>query len=250
MLKRFLRRPAMQELAAALLAFYIRLVYWTSRFEIEGSEHLTPLTDAGKPFLACFWHGRLMMMAYAWRRPERMHLLVSPHADGLLIARTMRRFRTEAMMGSSSRGGAAGLRALIQAGRAGRHLVITPDGPQGPRMRAKSGAVAAARAAALPIVPATYAVSRRKVLGSWDRFIIALPFSRGVILIGAPIDAAAGEPDSVRLALEERLNHLCEQADRRVGVEPILPAGRDEKRRPHRERGEQREEFVSPRRVG
>jgi hypothetical protein len=99
-------------------------------------------------------------------------------------------------------------------------------------------------------VPATYAVSRRKVLGSWDRFIVALPFSRGVILIGAPIDAGAGEPDAVRLALEERLNRLCEEADRRVGAEPILPAGRDERRRPHRERAGETEEFVSPRRVG
>jgi lysophospholipid acyltransferase (LPLAT)-like uncharacterized protein len=245
MLKRLLRRPAMQELAASLLALYIRLVHATSRFEIVGAEHIAPLTERGQAFIACFWHGRLMMMAYAWRRPEPMHLLVSRHPDGLLIARTMRRFGTEAVMGSSSRGGSVALRALIQAGREGKHLVVTPDGPQGPRMRAKSGAVAAARATGLPIVPATYAVSRRKVLRSWDRFIVALPFSRGIILIGEPIDAAAGEPDEVRRALEERLNRLSEEADRRVGVTPILPAGLDERRRPHRERAE-RGDFVSP----
>src|SRR5205807_856637 len=135
----------------------------------------------------------------------RMHLLVSAHADGLLIARIMRRFRTEAVLGSSSRGSSAALRGLIQAGRDGKHLVVTPDGPRGPRMRAKSGAVAAARAANLPIVPATYAVSRRKVLKSWDHFIVALPFSRGIIMIGAPSDAADREAESVRLAIETEL---------------------------------------------
>jgi lysophospholipid acyltransferase (LPLAT)-like uncharacterized protein len=234
-LKRILRTRPVQELVAALLAFYIRLVHATSRFELVGAEHLAPLIAAKQPFVACFWHGRLMMMAYAWRRAEPMHLLVSGHADGLLIARTMRRFGTEAVLGSSSRGGSAGLRALVRAGRDGKHLVVTPDGPRGPRMRAKPGIVAAARATGLPIVPTTYAVSRRKVMASWDRFIIALPFSRGIIMIGAPIAADSGDADTIRLLIEQRLNELTAEADRRVGAAPILPAGLDERRRSHRE---------------
>jgi hypothetical protein len=233
-LKRLSRTRPVQELAGLLLAFYIRLVRWTSRFETIGAEHLAPLIAARQPFVACFWHGRLMMMAYAWRRKETMHLLVSGHADGLLIARTMRHFGTESVLGSSSRGGSAALRALVKAGRDGKHLVVTPDGPQGPRMRAKPGVVAAARATGLPIVPATYAVSRRKVLGSWDRFILALPFSRGVFMIGEPI-SPEGDADAIRLAIEERLNALTAEADRRVGAAPILPAGLDERRRSHRE---------------
>ena len=234
MWKRFLRRAFVQEFVAALLAAYVRLVHLTSRFEILGTENIAPLIAARQPFLACFWHGRLMMMAYAWGRKEPMHLLVSAHADGQLIARTMRRFGTRAIL-SRSRGVNAGLLALIQAGRDGKHLVVTPDGPRGPRMRAKLGAIVAARAADLPIVPATYAVSRRKVLRSWDRFLVALPFSRGVILIGAPIDAAAGEAEDVRLALEDTLNRMTADADRRVGATPIEPAGLDERRRSHRE---------------
>src|SRR3978361_1742234 len=99
-LKRFLRTRRMQEMVPSLLACYVRLVHVTSRFEIIGAENLAPLIEAKQPFVACFWHGRLMMMAYAWRgRTAKMHLLVSGHADGLLIARTMRRFATEAVLG-------------------------------------------------------------------------------------------------------------------------------------------------------
>jgi hypothetical protein len=234
-LKRFLRTAVMQELIASLLALYIRFVRATSRFEIIGAENLAPLIAARQNFVACFWHGRLMMMAYAWRRAEPMHLLVSGHADGLLIARTMRRFNTHAVLGSSSRGGSAALRALIKTGRDGGHLVVTPDGPRGPRMRAKAGLVAAARAAGLPIVPTTYAVSRRRVMSSWDRFIIALPFSRFVIMIGAPLAAAGADAETVRLEIEQSLNRLTEEADIRVGAVPIQPAGLDERRRSHRE---------------
>src|SRR5471030_2648567 len=148
-LKHVLRARPVQELLALLLASYIRLVRLTSRFEVIGAENLEPLIAAGRPFVACFWHGRLMMMAYLWNRPEPMHLLVSGHADGLLIALTMRHFGAKAVHGSSSRGGSSGLRALVKAGRDGNRLVITPDGPRGPRMRAKPGIVAAARAAGL-----------------------------------------------------------------------------------------------------
>jgi lysophospholipid acyltransferase (LPLAT)-like uncharacterized protein len=85
-----------------------------------------------------------------------------------------------------------------------------------------------ARLSGAPIVPATYAVSRRKLASSWDRFVIALPFSRGIYLWGAPIHVARDADDEAlemaRLELEDSLNALTETADRRIGVEPVRPA--------------------------
>ena len=98
----------------------------------------------------------------------------------------------------------------------------------GPRMRAQSGIVVLARLSGAPIVPATYAVSRRKIASSWDRFVIALPFSRGLYLWGAPIHVARDADDdaleTARMDLEISLNALTESADRRMGVEPVMPA--------------------------
>jgi hypothetical protein len=95
-------------------------------------------------------------------------------------------------------------------------------------MRATAGVVRAARIAGVPLVPVTFAVSRRRVLSSWDRFVLPLPFARGVIAIGAPIEVAddAG-PDAmerVRGELEAALNDLTREADARFGFAPIGPA--------------------------
>ena len=95
-------------------------------------------------------------------------------------------------------------------------------------MRVQPGIIALARLSGAPIMPISFAVSRRKVANSWDRFVIALPFGRGVYLWGAPLyvpsDADKAALEEARLILEERLNALTAQADRMVGVEPIEPA--------------------------
>ena len=65
---------------------------------------------------------------------------------------------------------------------------------------------------------------RRRLLGTWDRFVVALPFNRGVFVIGAPIELADMAPEAARLLIEERLNALTQYADRLIGVGPIEPA--------------------------
>jgi hypothetical protein len=94
-------------------------------------------------------------------------------------------------------------------------------------MRAQSGIILLARLSGAPIVPSTYSVSRRKLASSWDRFVIALPFSRGLYLWGAPIHVAYDADDealeTARLQLENTLNELTATADRLMGVEVATP---------------------------
>ena len=96
-------------------------------------------------------------------------------------------------------------------------------------MRVQPGIIALARLSGAPIVPITFGVSRRAVANSWDRFVIALPFGRGVYVWGPPLHVAADADESARerarIILEERLNALTAEADRMVGAEPIEPAG-------------------------
>ena len=221
--KRVLGAAVVQSALAWLLAGYIRLVHATSRWQIDGLEHLSALRAAGRPLIGCFWHQRIMMMRFLWRDPAPFHVLVSPHRDGRLLSTTMRRLGIHIIEGSSNRGGSVGLRGVIRALQAGGCVGITPDGPRGPRMRAQAGIVTAARAAKVPIVPAAYSVRRRRLLGTWDRFVIALPFNRGVYVIGAPIEVADLEPETARRLIEDRLNELTAYADRLIGVDVIEP---------------------------
>jgi lysophospholipid acyltransferase (LPLAT)-like uncharacterized protein len=95
-------------------------------------------------------------------------------------------------------------------------------------MRASDGVIQVARLAGVPVIPCTFSVRRRKILGSWDRFVVALPFSSGVFIWGQPITVAAGasaaELERLRAAVESSLNDISEQADVRMGHAPILPA--------------------------
>jgi lysophospholipid acyltransferase (LPLAT)-like uncharacterized protein len=100
-------------------------------------------------------------------------VLISRHQDGEIIARIISRFGHRAVRGSSTRGGALALRELIRLGRSGADLVVTPDGPKGPRQVAKIGVVQLAKATGLPIVPLAFSCSKKNTLragiGSWSR---------------------------------------------------------------------------------
>jgi lysophospholipid acyltransferase (LPLAT)-like uncharacterized protein len=226
--KRILRADRTRRLLALLIAQWIRLVYWTGRWQTRGGEIPRPFWDEGRPFILAFWHGRLMMAPMAWRRGASMNMLISANRDGRIIADAIRHFDLDTITGSKSKGGMAALRAMLRALGDGQNIGVTPDGPRGPAMRASPGIIAAARMTGAPILPLSYATTRRRVLGSWDRFHVALPFSRGIFIWGEPIrvarDADAAAMEAARLLLEERLNAITAEADRQCGRVPVEPA--------------------------
>ena len=94
-------------------------------------------------------------------------------------------------------------------------------------MRASPGIVAVAWLAGAPILPVTYATARRRILGSWDRMLLPLPFSRGVFICGELIEVPKklDKPtmEHWRAVVEERLNALTAEADRLMGHEKVAP---------------------------
>ncbi|WP_245913346.1 lysophospholipid acyltransferase family protein [Caenispirillum bisanense] len=213
-----------------LAARYIAFVYATSRWTEVGREHPEAIWSAGKPFILSFWHGRLLMMSQAWPRPKPIHMLISQHRDGQLIARTVAHFGIKSAAGSSSRGGAGGLRIMLKALKDGECVGITPDGPRGPRQRAADGVIHIARMSGVPVVPLAYATRSRRLLDSWDRFLVPRPFTRGAFVWGEPLvvprDADPAEIERLRALLEDRMNAITAQADGLVGrptTEPAAP---------------------------
>jgi lysophospholipid acyltransferase (LPLAT)-like uncharacterized protein len=227
-LKRLTRSSAFQAVICWLAANYIRFVHITGRWREEGREPAHRLTGEGQPYIAALWHSRLLMAPTGWRSPAPLSVIISQHRDGEMIARVVHHFGVRTIRGSTTRGGSKALREMLRAIKSGRNIAITPDGPRGPRMRAQAGIVLLARLSGAPIVPSAYAVSRRKLASSWDRFVIALPFSRGLYLWGAPIyvarDADQAALEQARMEVENSLNALTQDADRRMGVEPVIPA--------------------------
>ncbi len=226
--KKVLHNDTVRRVLCWLGAQYIRLAYATGRWTVVGGESPRRFWDDGKPFILCFWHGRLLMMPYCWDRRRPISMLISRHPDGQIIARTVGHFGIDTVAGSTTRGGAAALRTMLRALKTGGYVGITPDGPRGPRLRAGDGAVIVARLSGAPIIPATYGISRRRVLGTWDRFIFALPFGRGVLMWGDPIHVDRGADadalETARRQVEDGLNAITAEADRLCGCTPVEPA--------------------------
>ena len=118
----------------------IQMLRRTMTWRTEGSEHVNRLFAEEKRVILAFWHAQQLMMPLAIPGLEA-HVLISQHRDGELIRRIVARFGLDAVRGSSTRGGAEAFRQLIRLGRSGGNLVLTPDGPQGPRQVAKVGVV-------------------------------------------------------------------------------------------------------------
>ena len=141
-----------------------QVIQWlrrSMRLRVEGADHVYRLFRQDKRVILAFWHSQQLMMPLALPGLEA-HVLISQHRDGELIRRIVARFGLEAVRGSSTRGGAEAFRQLIRLGRSGANLVLTPDGPKGPRQVAKMGVVQLAGATGLPIVPMAFGCSKKK----------------------------------------------------------------------------------------
>jgi len=151
----------------------IRGIARSIRFSTRGHEGVDALYREGRHIILAFWHSQQLMIPIGYRGTGS-HVLISRHGDGEIIARIIARFGHEAVRGSSTRGGAGALRALIKLGRSGRDVVVTPDGPKGPRHVAKLGVIHLAKATGLPIVPLAFACSKKNSLragiATWSRF--------------------------------------------------------------------------------
>ncbi len=131
------------------------------RLDVEGEERVDGLYRQGRGMIIAFWHGQQLMMPLAYRG-RNAHVLISQHRDGELVYRIVKRFGFHAVRGSTTRGGAIAFRRLLRLGRSGADLVVTPDGPKGPRHVVQPGIVRLARATSFPIVPLVFSCSKKK----------------------------------------------------------------------------------------
>jgi lysophospholipid acyltransferase (LPLAT)-like uncharacterized protein len=225
MLKPLLRRPWVQAVFASLLGSYLDFALRTTRWTVDGEAHLAAPV-ALHPVVGAFWHERLPLMPAMWRLVRARsggrahgHVLVSRHNDGRFIGEVVRRFDLELVHGSSrhkgrERGGAAGARALLGVLEAGGHVIITPDGPRGPRRVAALGVAELAARSGTPVLPCAAQTSRRWTLPTWDRMVLPLPFGRGVIVCGEAIFVPRDGAGTALPRIQAAITAATEEADR------------------------------------
>jgi lysophospholipid acyltransferase (LPLAT)-like uncharacterized protein len=158
-------------------ATLIRLLGATLRYRDINAPGVPVGIDIPGPTIFAFWHRTLLICAHRFRNKD-IAILISASFDGELIARTVERLGFYPVRGSSSRGGASGLRNMAEAYNEGHRCAFTADGPRGPNMVAKAGPVQLAALTGATWVGAYHGQPRSAwELNSWDRFLIPKPFS-------------------------------------------------------------------------
>ena len=225
-----------RELTARLGSFYIRMVWTTSRWRVEGAEHREALLAADAGFIISVWHGRLLTLPPLKPADREVHAMISDNRDGEIIARVVSFHHVAAVRGSTAdprkrnkeKGGSEAFRESLPLLAAGHIVAITPDGPRGPRMRAQHGVATISAVAGAKVLPIGLSSSNGKLLRNWDRFLVPYPFGRGAIVYGAPLSPPpADDPGAVeahRLAIEKATTEATRSADEICGRETPEPA--------------------------
>lgn len=219
---RIVRRKIGAFLLPLLAPPLLRVLSGSWKIERLGEEHFArALRAPGR--LATLWHGRMLVGMRA-HRDVPLDVLVSPSDDGSLVTVLLERFGFGTVRGSSNKNPARALRAILARLEQGATIVITPDGPRGPRHRVNPGPAWLARATGLPIVPCGFVCDRSWNLRSWDHFTIPKFGARVALVYGEPIDVPEATSDEELAAISEHVRESMLDAERRgfahLGREP------------------------------
>lgn len=218
-----------QRLALALLpplgAVLIRLLGATLRVQ-EIGEPGAHADENPQTRVYCLWHRSLLSVAYYFRK-RKIAILISPSFDGELIARTIGWVGYTAVRGSSTRGGAAGLRNMQSVLEEPeetrcRYAALTTDGPRGPVFQAKPGGVKLAEMVGGGVGIFYAAPTRAWELRSWDRFLIPKPFSKVILGWQPPVPIPTGADPASYEATRQQVEQALERA--RATVERHIAA--------------------------
>lgn len=181
-----LRQPFVIKLVSLIGAWLMRVWLGSldckhrSRAEVDPRRRELP-----RNYIYVLWHEDMLLAAYHYRATN-LRILISQHADGELIARMCQHLGLKTVRGSTNKGGTKALRELIAASKLG-HMVVTPDGPRGPRRNVELGAIFLASKTGLPIVPMGYGYRKPWRAKSWDRMALPRPWSQACCILGEPI---------------------------------------------------------------
>ena len=190
----------------------------TLRMKNLNSEAENQIKSLTGPYILTLWHGRIFYLFYFLRNRPDYFLLISPSADGDLLAKLARLMGYSVIRGSTFKKAVPAARSLIRVLRDGQRIIIIADGSRGPRCVAQSGSLQLAAITRLPLFPMTFSAKNKVALNTWDKFVLPLPFTRCSINFGSPMYLASrtsGElVEEKRLELETKLNHLSSECDK------------------------------------
>jgi lysophospholipid acyltransferase (LPLAT)-like uncharacterized protein len=160
-----------------LVYIFLLLLRATLSVKHVNKESMEDAREKAGSVIACFWHGRLLLMPFAVKG-AKAKVLISRHRDGEFITRVIRFFGLGTVRGSHRKGGVSSIREMITAVREGWTIAITPDGPKGPKQQIKEGLIELAKISRKPILPVAYGARKKKLSTPGTVSSFPTPFRR------------------------------------------------------------------------
>ena len=207
---------------APLSAYYLsRGILSTCKLSIENADYFEKRAREGKNMIFVSWHNRLLVLPYYYYflyKFSNLAMMVSQSKDGEIMKRLLEKYKIEAIRGSSSRGGSSAVKTMIRIAKSGKDTAVALDGSKGPCYEVQPGALLLAQITGLPLIPLTYDTTCKKVLSTWDKMIIPMPFGHIHAKFADPIFVPRDTKDlePYRLKLQETMNNICAAAAKKV----------------------------------
>lgn len=217
MLKKWKRRW-LPYLIAYSAKISMRLLLCTCRVRIRGLDAFTE-TAKNSPCILMLWHNRLVVVSEilnAYTSRFVYTAFISKSRDGDPLARLAESYSRGKALRVPHNARHRALHQMIGALKEKKEIVlITPDGPRGPRHVVKPGIIVAAKEAKAQIVPFSWQAKRFWQLNTWDQMKIPKPFTTVNIAFGPAIALQGSEEDFekeaclLKTALESLERELC-----------------------------------------
>lgn len=180
----FRKRLESSDFLAALLgrlvAGYLRLCNATTHWTKVGHQDLQVALAQG-PVVLVLWHEFSLMAPVHWPvKHGQLSSLRDTSPIGMVSGAVQARFGLDPMAMSAKMSNRAASREILRRVQQGKSIGLTGDGPLGPVHVVKDAALDWARATGCPVFVYAYATRRHKILKTWDRMVLPLPFTRGV----------------------------------------------------------------------
>jgi len=209
----------------------LKLLKLSCSLASHNDKYLDSLLEEEQNFILAFWHGQMLPLLFYFG-PAGFYTFISPHRDGEYIARALEGMGHYSLRTSLRDRRLRSIAEALRLTRRGENLVITPDGPIGPRCRVKPGIIKLSEKAEIPILPAAGLAGPAKHFSSWDNYCLPYPFSNIFVEFAPPIcfwkkDLSLDEKQK---QLEEIMNNLSVNCVKKLELEenPMPPADKDE----------------------
>lgn len=221
--KKIADSPRFNRMIEGLFARYVSFAFRTSRWQRSGCEDMDAAVASGAPVIFVLWHQRLIMAPFIFDTSlGRICALTSAARAGRLAGQILVRLGFETIPMSSHKRHVALSREVLRRTKEGCSIGIAADGPRGPARVSSGVPITWARMTGCRVFTVAFAERRVLKMPTWDKQMLPLPFSRGVLICQewtdpVPKKPSEDEAEALRLSLQAALDEITDQADLAVG---------------------------------